>query len=49
MNNFENHDSLFEQYCGQSNYEQYNQTAHSDGHLDGDVAGRHTDEHADRA
>ena len=49
MQSNENISSLFEQYSSQSNYEMYNQSSHSDGHLDGDVAGRHTDEHADRA
>ena len=42
-----NTETLFEQYSNQTN-EYPNYSAHSDGHLDGDVAGTHTDEHADR-
>lgn len=47
--NVEIANSLFDQYCSQTNYEQVCSSAHSDGHLDGDVGGRHTDEHADKA
>ena len=44
----ENSDSLFEVYASQSSCDFTSQTSHSDGHLDGDSAGRHIDEHADR-
>lgn len=47
INNSSN--NLFEQYLNQSSYVELNDAFHSDGHLDGDVAGRHTDEHADKA
>lgn len=39
---------LFYQYANQAQGESNIAAAHNDGHLDGSVAGRHTDEHADR-
>lgn len=41
-------ETLFAQYSSQAPCEAYMYDAHNDGHLDGGVGGRHTDEHADR-
>ena len=39
---------LFHQYANQTLDETNTAVVHTDGHLDGSVADRHTDEHADR-
>lgn len=40
-------ETLFAQYSNQASCEVFVQGHHNDGHLDGGVGGRHTDEHAD--
>ena len=40
--------NLFYQYANQTQGETNTAVVHNDGHLDGSVADRHTDEHADR-